>query len=52
VFWQIFLDTNALVMGYVTTGLHVVFALTQTAVALASTRAEAPAWPRGTLVRG
>jgi hypothetical protein len=32
-FWQIFVQTDALVMGYVTTGLHLTFAALHTAAA-------------------
>src|SRR5262245_51496629 len=37
IFWQIFVDGEALAMGYVTTGLHWIFAVVQSWVAMRAT---------------
>jgi hypothetical protein len=42
VFWQIFIATDSLVMGYVSTSLHWIFAIAQLAASVAVTAVPAP----------
>jgi hypothetical protein len=42
VFWQIFIAADALVMGYVTTSLHWIFAAAQLVASVAATSVPAP----------
>ena len=47
-FWQIFIDGNALAMGYVTTGFHWIFAVLQSSAVFASMQPATPAPGPGT----